>query len=64
MNMNYLAVRALHHYGNTDGPYQSQALKLYQQLRFELRSLSCIYRENSIVAYLSLPLKKAARLEQ
>ena len=33
INMNYLAVRALHHYGNTEGPYQSQALKLYQALR-------------------------------
>lgn len=36
INMNYLAVRALHHYGNTEGPYQSQALKLYQSLRSEV----------------------------
>jgi mannosyl-oligosaccharide glucosidase len=38
LNMNYLAVRALHHYGNTEGPYQTQAHKLYQQLRSNLIS--------------------------
>ena len=33
MNMNYLAVRALHHYANTEGPYASLAQELYGELR-------------------------------
>ena len=34
--MNYLAVRALHYYGNHDGPYQSLANELYIKLRYLL----------------------------
>ena len=34
LNMNYLAVRALHYYGNNNGPYREQAKKLYEQLRW------------------------------
>ena len=33
LNMNYLAVRALHYYGNSNGPYREQAKRLYEQLR-------------------------------
>ena len=33
LNMNYLAVRALHHYANIDGPYQTHANTIYHQLR-------------------------------
>jgi mannosyl-oligosaccharide glucosidase len=36
INMNYLAVRALNHYGHTAGPYQTKALKLYKELRDNL----------------------------
>lgn len=33
INMNYLAVRALHHYSNVDGPHQELARELYVSLR-------------------------------
>ena len=33
LNMNYLAVRALYHYANIDGPYQTHANTIYHQLR-------------------------------
>ena len=33
ININYLAVRALHHYGNAEGPYQEKAAALYEELR-------------------------------
>ena len=33
INMNYLAVRALHHYSNTGGPYRQLAAQLYTDLR-------------------------------
>ncbi|XP_058047980.1 mannosyl-oligosaccharide glucosidase isoform X1 [Ahaetulla prasina] len=33
INMNYLAVRALHHYSQVEGPYQEEAAKLYHELR-------------------------------
>ncbi|XP_066488508.1 mannosyl-oligosaccharide glucosidase isoform X2 [Tiliqua scincoides] len=33
ININYLAVRALHHYGQQEGPYREQAAALYQELR-------------------------------
>ncbi|CAG5928549.1 unnamed protein product [Menidia menidia] len=33
ININYLAVRALHHYGNTAGPYREKAAALYEELR-------------------------------
>ena len=34
--MNYLAVRALHHYSNTEGPYKQLAAQLYTDLRYWL----------------------------
>ncbi|XP_067389611.1 mannosyl-oligosaccharide glucosidase isoform X2 [Emydura macquarii macquarii] len=36
INMNYLAVRALHHYAGLQGPFQQQAAALYQELRANL----------------------------
>ncbi|MEQ2205618.1 hypothetical protein XENOCAPTIV_005897, partial [Xenoophorus captivus] len=33
ININYLAVRALYHYGNTEGPYQEKAADVYKELR-------------------------------
>ncbi|XP_077992555.1 mannosyl-oligosaccharide glucosidase-like [Glandiceps talaboti] len=33
INMNYLTVRALHHYANIDGPYKEQASGIYKELR-------------------------------
>ena len=33
LNMNYLAVRALHYYSTAKGPYHSEASQLYQELR-------------------------------
>uniref|UniRef100_A0A8D2Q4M5 Mannosyl-oligosaccharide glucosidase n=2 Tax=Varanus komodoensis TaxID=61221 RepID=A0A8D2Q4M5_VARKO len=33
ININYLAVRALHHYGRAEGPFRRQAAALYQELR-------------------------------
>lgn len=33
ININYLAVRALHYYGNTEGPHQEKAAALYRELR-------------------------------
>ncbi|XP_002738764.2 mannosyl-oligosaccharide glucosidase-like [Saccoglossus kowalevskii] len=36
INMNYLAVRALYHYANVDGPHQQQAATTYKELRTNL----------------------------
>jgi len=33
INMNYLAIRSLHHYSQVTGPHQSTAAKLYTELR-------------------------------
>lgn len=33
INMNYLAVSALHHYGSTEGPHRERARRLYEELR-------------------------------
>ncbi|XP_013390408.1 mannosyl-oligosaccharide glucosidase [Lingula anatina] len=33
INMNYLAIRALHHYSNTEGPYKTKAKEIYKELR-------------------------------
>ncbi|XP_062503507.1 mannosyl-oligosaccharide glucosidase-like [Corticium candelabrum] len=49
MNMNYLAVRALHYYGHVDGPYQSKALKLYQELRKNI--IENVYLEHVRTGY-------------
>lgn len=36
INMNYLAVRALHHYSHVEGPYKTKAAELYKELRQNL----------------------------
>ncbi|XP_048366190.1 mannosyl-oligosaccharide glucosidase isoform X1 [Sphaerodactylus townsendi] len=36
ININYLAVRALHHYGRQEGPFRQEAASLYQELRANL----------------------------
>lgn len=36
INVNYLAVKALHHYGTVDGPYKKNAENLYGRLRRNL----------------------------
>jgi mannosyl-oligosaccharide glucosidase len=36
ININYLAVRALHHYSKVDGPYQELAKNIYGELRANL----------------------------
>ncbi|XP_003413742.1 mannosyl-oligosaccharide glucosidase [Loxodonta africana] len=33
VNLNYLALGALHHYGHLEGPHQARAAKLYSELR-------------------------------
>ncbi|KAF7217952.1 mannosyl-oligosaccharide glucosidase [Nothobranchius furzeri] len=43
ININYLAVRALHHYSNTEGPYQEKAADLYQELRTNI--INNVYRQ-------------------
>lgn len=34
--MNYLAVRALHHYSNQEGPHRTKAKHIYDELRLVL----------------------------
>lgn len=36
ININYLTVRALHFYGNQEGPYKKEALDIYTKLRTAL----------------------------
>ncbi|KFM56880.1 hypothetical protein X975_00693, partial [Stegodyphus mimosarum] len=36
ININYLAVRALNHYSNVEGPYKDQAKKLYEELKLNV----------------------------
>ncbi|XP_050800860.1 mannosyl-oligosaccharide glucosidase isoform X2 [Gopherus flavomarginatus] len=50
INMNYLAVRALHHYASLEGPYQQQAAALYQELRANL--IANLYRQYVASGYL------------
>lgn len=50
ININYLAVRALHHYGNLEGPYQEKAAGLYQELRTNL--INNVYRQYTDTGYI------------
>lgn len=43
INMNYLALGALHYYSHLSGPYQSQASELYTQLRSNI--INNMYRQ-------------------
>ncbi|CAG9768795.1 unnamed protein product [Ceutorhynchus assimilis] len=36
VNINFLATKALWHYGHSEGPYQDQANRLYQELRMNI----------------------------
>ena len=38
INVNYLAVRALHHYAQSAGPFQPRAQRIYTELRENLLS--------------------------
>ncbi|KAJ8407547.1 hypothetical protein AAFF_G00274040 [Aldrovandia affinis] len=50
ININYLAVRALHHYGNAEGPYRETAAVLYQELRTNV--VSNVYRQYVETGYI------------
>ncbi|XP_061883082.1 mannosyl-oligosaccharide glucosidase-like [Entelurus aequoreus] len=50
ININYLAVRALHHYSNTQGPYQERAAALYEELRTNI--ISNVYRQYVETGYI------------
>ncbi|XP_030046760.1 mannosyl-oligosaccharide glucosidase isoform X1 [Microcaecilia unicolor] len=50
ININYLAVKALHHYSSTEGPFRQQATDLYQQLRSNL--ITNIYHQYLETGYI------------
>ncbi|CDQ65724.1 unnamed protein product [Oncorhynchus mykiss] len=50
ININYLVVRALHHYGKTEGPYQEKAAALYQELRTNI--MNNVYRQYAETGYI------------
>ncbi|XP_028833404.1 mannosyl-oligosaccharide glucosidase [Denticeps clupeoides] len=50
INMNYLAVRALHYYGNAEGPYQERAAAIYQELRTNI--INNVYRQYVDTGYI------------
>ncbi|KAM4603146.1 LOW QUALITY PROTEIN: mannosyl-oligosaccharide glucosidase-like [Discoglossus pictus] len=50
MNINYLAVRALHHYSHREGPHRERATHLYRELRVNL--LSNLYRQYKDTGFL------------
>ncbi|XP_054634277.1 mannosyl-oligosaccharide glucosidase [Dunckerocampus dactyliophorus] len=50
ININYLAVRALHYYSNTQGPYQQRAADLYEELRTSI--ISNVYRQYVETGYI------------
>ncbi|XP_058240480.1 mannosyl-oligosaccharide glucosidase-like isoform X2 [Hemibagrus wyckioides] len=50
MNINYLALRALHHYSRIEGPYQEMAADLYQELRTNV--INNIYKQYQETGYI------------
>uniref|UniRef100_A0A8C1LFE4 Mannosyl-oligosaccharide glucosidase n=1 Tax=Cyprinus carpio TaxID=7962 RepID=A0A8C1LFE4_CYPCA len=50
ININYLAVRALHHYGSIEGPYKEKAATLYQELRTNL--INNVYKQYMDTGYI------------
>lgn len=50
ININYLAVRALHHYSNMEGPYQEKAAALYQELRTNI--INNVFRQYVKTGYI------------
>ena len=53
ININYLTVKALYHYGNTDGPYRERALGLYSELRYVTLSKSEETIKTVVLSFLS-----------
>ncbi|KAM8878839.1 mannosyl-oligosaccharide glucosidase [Spinachia spinachia] len=49
ININYLAVRALHHYGNAEGPHRETAAALYQELRTNV--INNVHRQYAETGY-------------
>ena len=56
LNMNYLCVRALYYYGNSDGPYRTQARELYEQLRWVRLVLYSLEYEYQLIIFKSCKL--------
>ncbi|XP_075049758.1 mannosyl-oligosaccharide glucosidase [Mixophyes fleayi] len=50
INMNYLVLRALHKYGQIEGPHQNRAASLYRELRVNL--VANLYRQYKETGYL------------
>lgn len=50
ININYLAVRALHHYSITTGPFQEQARNVYNELRHNL--ITNVFNEYQRTGYI------------
>ncbi|MCJ8748999.1 hypothetical protein PDJAM_G00171070 [Pangasius djambal] len=50
ININYLALRALHHYSSIEGPYQEKAADLYQELRTNV--INNIYKQYHETGYI------------
>lgn len=50
MNINFLAVKALHYYANTDGPHRELAGKIYKELRSNL--INNLFRQYQLTGYI------------
>ncbi|XP_075839877.1 mannosyl-oligosaccharide glucosidase [Microtus pennsylvanicus] len=50
LNINYLALGALHHYGHVEGPHKAQAAKLYHELRANV--VSNVWRQYQATGFL------------
>lgn len=50
ININYLAIRALYHYGSLEGPYQDEAATLYQELRTNV--FNNVYKQYQETGYI------------
>lgn len=50
ININYLALRSLHHYMRADGPYADQAKEIYQELRKNV--VSNVIKQYKVTGYL------------
>ncbi|KAK3523216.1 hypothetical protein QTP86_022939, partial [Hemibagrus guttatus] len=50
ININYLALRALHHYSRIEGPYHEKAADLYQELRTNV--INNIYKQYHETGYI------------
>jgi len=50
VNINYLAVRALHHYAHADGPHQQLSLEIYNKLRSNV--IRNIFRNYQLTGYI------------